>query len=110
MGLLDANTPQIQTSSAGTSDMASMMRGTMARAEGTAQQAMAYHQGESSMAFQTAHARFVEAAAKALLTDDPSHLPLPVISGHAERFTTIRQAYYETGAALTHLTKPLPFS
>mgnify|MGYP000035247967 CR=1 FL=1 len=65
MGLLDANTPQIQTSSAGTSDMASMMRGTMARAEGTAQQAMAYHQGESSMAFQTAHARFVEAAAKA---------------------------------------------
>lgn len=53
---------------------------------------------------------FGTAAAKALLTDDPSHLPLPVISGHAERFTTIRQAYYETGAALTHLTKPLPFS
>lgn len=53
---------------------------------------------------------FGTAAAKALLTDDTSHLPLPVISGHSERFTTIRQAYYETGAALTHLTKPLPFS
>lgn len=53
---------------------------------------------------------FGTAAAKALLTDDTSHLPLPVISGHSERFTGARQAYYETGAALWHLTRPLPFS
>lgn len=53
---------------------------------------------------------FGQAAARALLEDDPGHLPLPVAAGHTERFIGVRQAYYETGAALWHLTKPLPFT
>ena len=52
---------------------------------------------------------FGTAAARALLQDDPGQLPLPISNSHTERFTGLRQAWYETGAAAWHLTKPLPF-
>ncbi|MCH9731962.1 MAG: WXG100 family type VII secretion target [Actinomycetia bacterium] len=65
MGFLDANVPQMHTSSSSFADQAALMRSTIAQAESTAMEAQAYHQGESSIAFQSAHARFAEAAAKA---------------------------------------------
>lgn len=64
MGLLDANTAQLVSSSAGFADQAALMRSTISQAEATATQAQAFHQGESAGAFQVAHARFVEASAK----------------------------------------------
>jgi len=41
--------------------------------------------------------------AAALLSDDEGQLPVPVIAGYGERFTGLRQAFFESGAALTHL-------
>ena len=43
---------------------AALMRSTISQAEQEAMSAQAFHQGESSAAFQAAHARFVEAAAR----------------------------------------------
>lgn len=63
MGLLDANVAQLVSSSS-FNDQASLMRGTIQQAESSAVAAQATHQGESSAAFQQAHARFVEAAGK----------------------------------------------
>ena len=65
MGLLDANTAQMIGSSSSFADQASLFRSTIAQADASAQQAQATHQGESAIAFQAAHARFVEAASKA---------------------------------------------
>jgi uncharacterized protein YukE len=61
---LDANVPQVLSSAAGVQDASAMFQTTLTQAEATAQQAQAFHQGESSMAFQAAHARFAEGAKK----------------------------------------------
>ena len=61
---LDANVPQMASSAAGVQDAASMFRTTLHQAESTAAQAQAFHQGESSAAFQSSHARFVSGATK----------------------------------------------
>jgi len=41
--------------------------------------------------------------AAALLSGDDSRLPVPVIDSYGERFTGVREAFFETGAVLTHL-------
>ncbi|MFL0176402.1 WXG100 family type VII secretion target [Mycobacterium sp. SMC-13] len=64
MGLLDANVPQMVSSSSSFADQAGLMRSTIAQADASAQQAQATHQGDSAVAFQVAHTRFVEAAGK----------------------------------------------
>lgn len=64
MGLLDANIPQLIGSQSTFADQSAAYRSTLAQAEGSAVAAQAFHQGESSAAFQQAHARFIEAAAK----------------------------------------------
>jgi uncharacterized protein YukE len=64
MSLLDAHIPQLVSSEAAFSAKAALMRSTIAQAEQAAQASQAFHQGESALAFQAAHARFVEVAAK----------------------------------------------
>lgn len=64
MGLLDANVPQLLSSSSSFQDQAALMRSTIHQAESSAVAAQAFHQGESATAFQSAHARFVEASGK----------------------------------------------
>ena len=64
MSMLDAHIPQLVSSEAAFSAKAALMRSTMAQAEQAAQSAQAFHMGESSAAFQAAHARFVEVSAK----------------------------------------------
>ncbi|MGL6236514.1 MAG: type VII secretion protein EsxS [Segniliparus sp.] len=64
MSLLDAHVPQLIASEAAFGAKTALMRATMAQAEQAAISAQAFHMGESSAAFQAAHARFVEAAAK----------------------------------------------
>jgi len=64
MGLLDANIPQMVNSSSSFADQAGLMRSTIAQADASAQAAQATHQGDSAVAFQAAHARFVEASTK----------------------------------------------
>lgn len=44
-------------------------------------------------------------AAEALLTGDDSVLPVAPVDRHQERFAPLREAYYETGAILTHAIK-----
>jgi uncharacterized protein YukE len=61
---LDANVAQMASSAAGVQDAAAMFRTTLHQAEQTAMQAQAFHQGESSAAFQASHARFVSGASK----------------------------------------------
>jgi uncharacterized protein YukE len=65
MGLLDTNVPQMITSQGEFHTQATQFQSTVTQAEGTAMAAQAAHQGESAVAFQSAHARFVEAAQKA---------------------------------------------
>jgi len=64
MSLLDAHIPQIVASQSAFSAKAALMRTTIAQAEQAAMSAQAFHVGESSVAFQAAHARFVEVSAK----------------------------------------------
>ena len=64
MSMLDAHIPQIVASEAAFGAKTTLMRSTMAQAEQAAQSAQAFHMGESSAAFQAAHARFVEVSAK----------------------------------------------
>jgi uncharacterized protein YukE len=64
MGLLDVNAGQLFAAQSSFEDKAAAYRATMAAAEQAAMQAQATHQGESAVAFQAAHARFVEAMAK----------------------------------------------
>lgn len=44
-------------------------------------------------------------AAEALLTGNDSALPVAAVDQHHERFAPLREAYYETGAILTHAVK-----
>ena len=64
MSLLDAHIPQLVASEAAFGAKAALMRSTIAQAEQAAMSAQAFHIGESSAAFQAAHARFVEVSAK----------------------------------------------
>ncbi len=64
MSLLDAHIPQLVASQSAFSANAALMRSTISQAEQEALSAQAFHQGESSAAFQASHARFVEAAAR----------------------------------------------
>ncbi|WP_050604733.1 FAD-binding oxidoreductase [Ruegeria sp. 6PALISEP08] len=43
--------------------------------------------------------------AESLLANDLSLLPVPAVSEHHESWTRVRRAFFETGAALTHLVK-----
>ncbi len=64
MSLLDAHIPQLVAAQSAFGAKAGVMRSTIGQAEQEALSAQAFHQGESSVAFQAAHARFVEAAAR----------------------------------------------
>jgi uncharacterized protein YukE len=64
MGLLDANIPQMVSSQASFADQVALFQSTVHQAENSAIAAQATHVGESSMAFQQAHAQFVEVATK----------------------------------------------
>lgn len=64
MSFLDAHIPQLVASEANFAGKAALMRSTISAAEQSAVSAQAFHQGESSLAFQGAHARFLEVAAK----------------------------------------------
>ncbi len=44
-------------------------------------------------------------AAEALLSGDEAVLPVAAVDSHHERFALLREAYYETGAILTHAVK-----
>jgi uncharacterized protein YukE len=64
MSLLDAHIPQLVASEAAFAAKAGLMRSTIAQAEQAAQASQAFHQGESAVAFQAAHARFIEVSAR----------------------------------------------
>jgi uncharacterized protein YukE len=64
MSLLDAHIPQLVAAQSAFATKTALMRSTISQAEQEALSAQAFHQGESSAAFQAAHARFVEAAAR----------------------------------------------
>ncbi|HZE14980.1 MAG TPA: type VII secretion system protein EsxG, partial [Mycobacterium sp.] len=64
MSLLDAHIPQLVASQSAFAAKTALMHSTIGQAEQEALSAQAFHVGESSAAFQAAHARFVEAAAK----------------------------------------------
>lgn len=64
MSLLDAHIPQLVASESAFGAKAALMRSTISQAEQAAMSAQAFHIGESAAAFQAAHARFVEVAAK----------------------------------------------
>jgi uncharacterized protein YukE len=64
MSLLDAHIPQLVASESAFGAKAALMRSTISQAENAAMSAQAFHVGESSAAFQAAHARFVEVSAK----------------------------------------------
>ncbi len=76
MSLLDAHIPQIIASESAFGAKTALMRSTIAQAEQEAVSAQAFHMGESSAAFQAAHARFVEAAAKVNALLDLAHANL----------------------------------
>jgi uncharacterized protein YukE len=62
--MLDAHIPQRVAAQSAFGAKTALMRSTISQAEQEALSAQAFHQGEASMAFQAAHARFVEAAAR----------------------------------------------
>ena len=64
MSLLDAHIPQLVAAEAAFQGKAALMRSTIAQAEQAAQSSQAFHMGESAVAFQAAHARFIEVSAK----------------------------------------------
>ncbi|BBX72756.1 type VII secretion protein EsxS [Mycobacterium shinjukuense] len=64
MSLLDAHIPQLVASQSAFAAKAALMWHTIGEAEQSALSAQAFHQGESAVAFQGAHARFMEAAGK----------------------------------------------
>ncbi len=64
MSMLDAHIPQLVAAQSAFSAKAALMRSTIGQAEQEAVSAQAFHAGESSVAFQAAHARFVEVAAR----------------------------------------------
>ena len=81
MSLLDAHIPQLVASEAAFGAKAVLMRSTMAQAESAALGAQAFHMGESSLAFQAAHARFVEVAARVNVLLDIAQANLADASG-----------------------------
>src|ERR1700741_699033 len=64
MSMLDAHIPQLVAAQWAFGAKPWLMRSTITQAEQEALSAQAFHQGGSSVAFQAAHARFVEAAAR----------------------------------------------
>ena len=64
MSMLDAHIPQLVAAQSAFSAKAALMRSTISQAEQEAVSAQAFHQGESSAAFQAAHARFGEVTAR----------------------------------------------
>src|ERR1700743_2074872 len=64
MSMLDAHIPQLVASQSAFAAKTALMRQTIGQAEQEAMSAQAFHVGEASAAFQAAHARFVEAAAR----------------------------------------------
>jgi uncharacterized protein YukE len=64
MSMLDAHIPQLVASESAFGAKAALMRSTISQAEQSAMAAQAFHMGESSAAFQGAHARFVAISAK----------------------------------------------
>jgi uncharacterized protein YukE len=81
MSLLDAHIPQLIASESAFGAKAALMRSTIGQAEQAAMGAQAFHMGESSAAFQAAHARFVEAAAKVNTLLDIAQVNLGDASG-----------------------------
>lgn len=76
MSLLDAHIPQIIASESAFGAKTALMRSTIAGAEQAAMSSQAFHMGESSAAFQAAHRRFVEVAAKVNTLLDLAHANL----------------------------------
>jgi uncharacterized protein YukE len=64
MSLLDAHIPQLVASQSAFAAKAGLMRSTIGQAEQEALSAQAFHVGDSAAAFQAAHARYVEVAAR----------------------------------------------
>jgi uncharacterized protein YukE len=64
MSLLDAHIPQLVAAESAFGTKTALMRHTMSQAEQAALSAQAFHVGDSATAFQAAHARFVEVAAR----------------------------------------------
>ena len=64
MSMLDAHIPQLVAAQSAFGAKTAVMRTAIGQAEQEALSAQAFHQGEASVAFQAAHARFVEAAAR----------------------------------------------
>jgi uncharacterized protein YukE len=62
MSLLDAHIPQLVASQSEFAAKAGLMRSTIAQAEQAALSAQAFNAGDGAGAYQSAHARFVEAA------------------------------------------------
>jgi uncharacterized protein YukE len=62
--MLDAHIPQLAAAESAFGAKAALMRSTISQAEQEAMSAQAFHVGESAAAFQAAHARFVEMAAR----------------------------------------------
>ena len=48
---------------------------------------------------------FGSRVAESLLNDDPSRLPVPPLPQYSESWTGLRRAFFEAGAAVTHLVK-----
>ncbi|ADG97225.1 conserved hypothetical protein [Segniliparus rotundus DSM 44985] len=81
MSLLDAHIPQLVASEGAFGAKAGLMRSTMAQAESAALGAQAFHRGEAAVAFQAAHARFVEVAARVNVLLDMAQANLADASG-----------------------------
>jgi uncharacterized protein YukE len=64
MSFLDAHIAQLVASQSAFAAKSGLMRSTIGQAEQEALSAQAFHAGESAAAFQAAHARYVEAAAR----------------------------------------------
>ncbi len=81
MSLLDAHIPQLVAAEATFGTKTALMRSTISQAEQAAMSSQAFHIGESSAAFQAAHARFVEVAAKVNVLLDVAQANLGEASG-----------------------------
>ena len=64
MSMLDAHIPQLIASESAFAAKTALMRSTLTQAESAAQASQAFRMGESSAAFQAAHARFIEVSAR----------------------------------------------
>ena len=64
MSMLDAHIPQLVASESAFGAKAALMRSTIGQAEQAALASQAFHVGEAAAAFQGAHARFVQVAAR----------------------------------------------